>query len=734
MGGAMVEKLKCWEIFQCRKEKCPAYKSEEQHCWLVEGTQCRHEIQEDFFGKVDLCIKCEIFGLNMDLSAMGESFKAISEQFGQVRTALEERDRELEKISLEMALGLSEVFEALKKISSGDPMVRIPVESNLELISKLKEIVNRTAENLGEMVDLSHEFAMGLAEHFDVLNRVIKGDLTAQVRGESNVELLESLKNVTNQMIRSVHEEIRERKQVTADLRQSEEKYRTLIDNIQDGVFIIQDGKFLFANDALAKMAGYSLSEIIAMEFQTLVAPEDQNLLVKRYRRRQAGESVEKEYEFRMLHKDGNTRVYVNLNIDIITYKDKVASIGTIKNITERKLAEMEKRELEARLQRSEKMEAIGTLAGGVAHDLNNILSGIVTYPELLLMDIPEESPLRKPIFTIQKSGERAAAIVQDLLTLARRGAATEEIIDLNRIVDEYLRSPEYKMLLTFHADAKLEAVLAKDLLCMMGSPVHLSKTVMNLVSNAIEAMPDGGKIRVSTENRYLDSPVKGFDHVKKEGDYVVLTVADSGVGISPQDIKQIFEPFYTKKVMGRSGTGLGMAVVWGTVKDHGGYIDVQSSENKGTVFTLYFPAFREESSGERLAVAVEDCRGRGESVLVVDDVEEQRTIAGAILSKLGYHVATVSCGEDAVRYVRENPVDLLVLDMIMGTGMDGLETFREIIKWKPGQKAIIASGFSETARVKETQHLGAGEYVKKPYSMEKIGFAVRKELDKPSP
>jgi len=272
------------------------------------------------------------------------------------------------------------------------------------------------------------------------------------------------------------------------------------------------------------------------------------------------------------------------------------------------------------------------------------------------------------------------------------------------------------------------------DLFYIMGSPVHLSKTVMNLVSNAVEAIPDGGKVCVSLENRYIDSPVKGFDHVKKEGDYVVLTVADSGVGISPQDIKQIFEPFYTKKVMGRSGTGLGMAVVWGTVKDHGGYIDVQSSENKGTVFTLYFPAFREESSGERLAVAVEDCRGRGESVLVVDDVEEQRTIAGAILSKLGYHVATVSCGEDAVRYVRENPVDLLVLDMIMGTGMDGLETFREIIKWKPGQKAIIASGFSETARVKETQHLGAGEYVKKPYSMEKIGFAVRKELDKPSP
>jgi len=728
----MAEKLKCWEIFQCREEECPAYGSEKEPCWLVEGTRCRREIQKDFLGKVDLCLHCEIFSGNMDMAVMGDSFKAISEQFAQARNALEERDRELENISLEMALGLSEVFDALKRISSGDPLVKIPEDSSLELIAKLKQLVNRTAENMGEMVDLSHEFAMSLAEHFDVLYRVSKGDLTARVRGDSNVELLQSLKIVTNQMIGSVEDEIKERKQLTNELRGSEAKYRTLIDNIQDGVFIIQNNKFLFANDALALMSGYSLAEIIGMEFQNLVAPEDRDLMVDRYSRRIAGENVEKEYEFRLLHKDGQTRVYVNMNVDVIKYNDKAASIGTVKNITERKLAEMEKRKLETRLQRSEKMEAVGTLAGGVAHDLNNILSGIVTYPELLLMDLPKDSPLRKPLSTIQKSGEKAAAIVQDLLTLARRGVASEEIVDLNRIIDEYVRSPEHKMLLSFHSGTKLELDVARDLLCIMGSPVHLSKTVMNLVSNAVESMPDGGKVRISTENRYIDSPVKGFDHVKKEGDYVVLTVADSGVGISPQDVKQIFEPFYTKKVMGRSGTGLGMAVVWGTVKDHKGYIDVQSFEGKGTVFELYFPACREDLDGKKSPVAVEDCRGRGESVLVVDDVETQRTIAAAILSKLGYHVEVVSRGEDAVQYVREKPVDLLVLDMVMGAGMDGLETFREIIKWKPGQKAVIASGFSETARVKEAQRLGAGEYVRKPYSMEKIGFAVRRELDKP--
>ena len=726
----MTEKKRCWEIFQCLEKECPAYESPQPYCWLIKKTRCRHGIQGDFFEKVDLCIECEAFQRNMDFTAMEASCKFISTQFIAARNALEERDRELENISLEMALGLSEVFEALQKISSGDPMVRISEESSLELISKLKQIVNKTAENMGEMVDMSHDFAMGLAEHFDVLNRVTKGDLMARVRGKSNVELLESFKDVTNQMIKSVHDEINERKQVTADLRISEEKYRILIDNIQDGVFIIQEDKILFANDAFAKMVRYPLEEIIGMQYHELLAPEDLDMVVERYRRRQAGEKVQKEYELRMIQKDGKTRVFVNMNADIIPYKDKIASIGTLKNITERKLADMEKHDLEARLQRSEKMEAIGTLAGGVAHDLNNILSGIVTYPEIILMDLPKDSSLRRPILIMQKSGERAAAIVQDLLTLARRGAASKEVVDLNRIVSEYLRSPEYDMLLTFNPGVEIEVHLSDDLLYIAGSPVHLSKTVMNLISNAVESMPDGGKIHVSTENRYIDSPVKGFEHVK-EGDYVALIVADSGVGIPSKDIQKIFEPFYTKKVMGRSGTGLGMAVVWGTVKDHGGYIDIQSSEGKGTVFTLYLPANRDDLPGGKLTIAFEDCRARGESILVVDDVEEQRIIAAAILSKLGYLVSTVACGEDAVEYIKKNRVDLLVLDMIMGTGMDGLETFREIIKWKPGQKSIIASGFSETSRVKEAQRLGAGEYVKKPYTMEKIGFAVRKELDR---
>jgi signal transduction histidine kinase/ActR/RegA family two-component response regulator len=398
--------------------------------------------------------------------------------------------------------------------------------------------------------------------------------------------------------------------------------------------------------------------------------------------------------------------------------------------IEQRKKAEIERLKLETQLQRAQKMEAIGTLAGGVAHDLNNILSGLVSYPELLLMELEEDSPLRAPILTIKKSGENAARVVNDLLTLARRGVAVTEVLNLNRIISDYLNSPEFEKLKFEHSDVRIVTDLEENLMNIAGSPIHLTKTVMNLVSNAMEAMTAGGKVIIKTENRYVDKPVGGYDTVA-EGDYVVFSIADGGIGISSKDIERIFEPFYTKKVMGLSGTGLGMAVVWGTVKDHNGYIDVQSIENTGSTFTIYFPVTRQEIPVDAAPFSIDTYKGNGESILVVDDIAEQREIASGILTVLGYKVTSVPSGEAAVRFLEDHPTDLLVLDMIMDPGMDGLDTYAKARQIRPGQKAIIASGFSETDRVKEAQNLGAGAYVKKPYTIEKLGMAVREELDR---
>ena len=340
--------------------------------------------------------------------------------------------------------------------------------------------------------------------------------------------------------------------------------------------------------------------------------------------------------ELELFRKDGST-LWTEVTASFILDEEgqPVGILGVTRDISERQKAQKEKEKLLENLNQSRKMEAIGRLAGGVAHDLNNVLSGIVSYPDLLLMDLPEDSPNRRALETIQESGKKAAAIVQDLLTLARRGVTVAEVLNLNDLIREYLTSPEFKRLESFHPLVNLDLRLDPAIRNIEGSPIHLSKTIMNLLSNAFEAMPVGGKIELVTGNRPLTRPVPGYAEVR-EGDYVVLRISDSGIGISAEDINRIFEPFYTKKKMGRSGTGLGMAIVWGTVEDHQGYIDVQSTPGKGTTVTLYLPATRQEQTGQGIPKTPDQYQGHGETVLVVDDVREQREIATRILRTTG--------------------------------------------------------------------------------------------------
>jgi len=386
-------------------------------------------------------------------------------------------------------------------------------------------------------------------------------------------------------------------------------------------------------------------------------------------------------------------------------------------------------RESEASLARAKKMESLGLMAGGIAHDLNNILSGIVTYPELLLMDLPQDSPLRKPLTTIRESGMRAVEVVADLLTIARGVATTKLPLNLNRVVEEYLHSPEYRLLQQVHSVVNFKVDLDPHLLSVHGTALHIRKALMNLTANAAEAIEGGGTVTIATENRYLDEPLKGYEEVRP-GEYVVLRISDTGVGISPEECERIFEPFYTKKVLGRSGTGLGLAVVWNTVQDHRGYIDVHSSI-RGTSFELYFPMTRETADEALEEVSAEAFFSHGEKILVVDDEVQQREIACELLSRLGYVPEAAPSGEAAIEAVRKEAFDLLLLDMVMPRGMNGRETFQEILKIRPGQKALIASGYAQTAEVERAQQLGAGEYIKKPYTLEKIGRAIRRELEK---
>jgi len=560
---------------------------------------------------------------------------------------------------------------------------------------------------------------------FFFMNTVITislGVLVSVLERKINKEQL--LSNELKMTNRRLEQDIVAREAAEQALRKSESRYKTLTQNLHVGIFRYTGGaesRFLEANQAMLRMFGFMLrSDIENLDITDFFQNRHDQIAFQQKMNRFG--YVRNEM-LALKKRDGTPMM---CDVSSVAIKDEDGNVkfydGVIEDVTERM-------QLENQLRQAQKLEAMGTLAGGVAHDLNNILSGVVSYPDLILMDLDEDSPLRASIKAIQDSGKKAAAIVQDLLTLARRGVTISEVVNLNAVIEGYMASPEYRKLRDLHPLVRIQTELDPDLLNMMGSPVHISKTVMNLISNAAEAMPAGGEIKIKTRSRYFDKPLTGYENFKA-GEYVILSITDNGIGIAPDEIDRIFEPFYTKKEMGRSGTGLGMAVVWGTVKDHNGNIEVESTPGEGTHFRLIFPATRKHLEAGLTQSAIGNCRGNGEKILVVDDVHEQREVASKILEALGYKVCAVDSGEAAVEHLKAQAADLIILDMIMHSGMlDGLETYRRIIKTHPGQKAIITSGYSETQRVKQAQSLGAGQYVRKPYTLEKIGTAVKKEL-----
>jgi CheY-like chemotaxis protein len=309
--------------------------------------------------------------------------------------------------------------------------------------------------------------------------------------------------------------------------------------------------------------------------------------------------------------------------------------------------------------------------------------------------------------------------------------AGVKTRLPINSVVADYVNSPESKQLQEVFPGVRLDLELGPEAGNILGSPVHLTKVIMNLVSNAFEAMPPhktDGRVAIKTGLVDVAAPIEGFDETIGPGRYLLVSVEDNGPGIPAEDLGKIFEPFYSKKIKGRSGTGLGLAIVWNTVKDHGGWLNVRTSPD-GTVFSLYFIAAEEKAATPAKNKNLENYKGAGQRILVVDDVDIQRKLASKMLSKLGYEPVAVPSGEAAVEFLKKEDVDLVILDMIMHPGMNGRETYAAIMEFKPGQKAIIASGMAETEEVSRAQALGAGQFVNKPYTMEDIAVAVHKAL-----
>lgn len=544
-----------------------------------------------------------------------------------------------------------------------------------------------------------------------------------QATEQHNRELQELVADLENEVGRRSRSEVA--------LRELHDRLDTLIEALPDVIhFKDAEGCNLVVNKAYEKRVGLNKPNILGKRDEDLLPPDlnASSSAADAYVREQK-EALRYEEIQRLA--DGQIVYWDSFKAPLFDHDGQLIGLVSIsRDVTDNKNAEKERQRLSEQLMHAQKMEAIGALAGGVAHDLNNILSGIISYPELLIARLPEDSPMIRPLQTIQASGEQAASIVQDLLTLAKRGSTQKEIINLNSIINEYLQSPAHLKKAMQHPHVQVKTQLDTRLMHIRGASADLTKIVMNLIINAFESFHQPGTITITTENRYIDGLKIGTTKIR-EGEYVHLKVADTGSGIAGDDLPRIFEPFYTKKNLGMSGSGLGLAVVWGTTQDHFGAIDVHSTKGKGTVFNVYLPATRQEPPLPADQIDKKILMAKGESILVVDDIPLQRDIAQRILEMLGYQVHLVDSGEAAVAFVKAQAVDLVILDMIMGDGMDGLDTYRAICTHHPGQKAIIASGFAETERVHKAQQLGAGAYVKKPFLLESLALAIRRELDR---
>ncbi|HEY9205959.1 MAG TPA: PAS domain S-box protein [Candidatus Methanoperedens sp.] len=498
----------------------------------------------------------------------------------------------------------------------------------------------------------------------------------------------------------------------------AEEKYHTLIDNIQDGVFIIQDAKMQFVNEAFARIVGYTVEEVIEKDFREFVAPEDLNLITDRYYRRQAGEDIPREYEFHMIHKDGRTRILVNMNVGLIAYRSRMASMGTVKDITEKK-------RLESQLLRSQRMESIGTLVNGIAHDINNVLTPIMLSQELLRERLTDEESKRL-LNAIEKSTHRGANLMKQILSFTKGVEGERSVLQVANLISEIRQIVKE----TFPRNIEIKTDVPKNLWTISGDATQLYQVIMNLCVNARDAMSNGGILSISVENLFIDEDYKRMNSEAKIGPYIVTTVSDTGTGMPADIVDRIFEPFFTTKEHGK-GTGLGLSTSLGIVRSHGGFITVYSEVGEGTAFKVYLPAITVSETLKAREHQYKLPVGHGESILVVDDEDKIREITKKTLETHGYEVMTANDGKEAVALYSQHreTIKLILMDMMMPI-MDGSASILEIRKINPEIKIIAVSGLTEKDKPAKVSDL-VYAFLSKPYTTENLLITIHEVLSK---
>jgi len=517
--------------------------------------------------------------------------------------------------------------------------------------------------------------------------------------------------------------EVAERKLKEEALRESEERYRSLFDKASDGILILSsDGKLIDANESFARMHGYGTGELLRMNIRDLDTTKTAELIPERMRQLLAGEILAFEVEHH--HKDGHV-FPLEVSANLVSIGGEPCIQCFHRDITERKRAEEERRKLERQLQTAQKMESVGTLAGGIAHDFNNVLTVIIGFGEMLKLRIAKDPKAVSYLDEILRGAERASVLTRQILTFARRQIIELDNLDLNRVVSDL----EKLLRKVTREDIAIKTLLAEGVPTIRADQGQVEQVLMNLALNARDAMPGGGQLVVETQEAWLEEGyVKQYPYMKA-GRYAVLSVSDTGIGMDEGTREHIFEPFFTTKGPDK-GTGLGLAVVYGVVKQHNGFIHVYSEPGKGTTFRIYFPAV-EVPPDSKVVAAREIIHGGNETILLAEDNESVRHLAEQTLITYGYRVLTACDGEEAadifLRHKKE--IAIAVLDVVMPK-MGGKQAYDGMVAMAPGLKVLFISGYSANA-IHDSFVLHQGiPFLQKPFGPSDLARMVREVLD----
>jgi PAS domain S-box-containing protein len=512
--------------------------------------------------------------------------------------------------------------------------------------------------------------------------------------------------------------------------REAEARYRDLFENANDMIYTRDlNGYFTSVNGMGERITGYTRDQLLTMSLDQLFSQEYLHLRAEEILRHQGEAALAIAEEIEFIRKDG-TRIFVEVSSRLIYQNGRPTGVqGIARDISERKRAEEQRKQLEDQLLQAQKMESIGTLAGGVAHDFNNMLTAIIGNIQLVLESTPAESLDYPMLIEIEKAATRATALTRQLLTFSRRQPIERRTIDLNATIAEL--SQMLQRLIGEHVDVVIR--LGDQLSPIFADPAQIQQVVMNLALNARDAMPSGGELLITTRQVDLDEQACRSQPWARPGRYVQLIVGDTGTGMDTELQQRIFEPFFTTKERGK-GTGLGLSVVYGIIKQHEGFVQVDSATDRGTTFTIFLPV-----PTVALNLSVPDLsplvRGGNETILVAEDEASLRYLASTVLERLGYTVILAEDGLEAVNLFRVNQarIDLVILDLVMPrfSGRDALELMRAI---RPDLRALFVTGYDDTAAPVPGVNapVSGTNLLQKPYRVDMLGLRVRDLLDQP--